>query len=171
MTETLNCDTRSYYYNKDGLLKIVNSLLEESHCVLKIACELNIIPLMFQLTTITGCLTSRTFLGGRAERNEWLLLHAFTEKNYIPPEKAIFYSKNSEDGSSNGKNKAAFSGGLVLEPKMGLYHKYILLMDFNSLYPSIIQEFNICFTTFDREKLVNFLYFCLIRRNDKNFKF
>lgn len=30
---------------------------------------------------------SRTLLGGRSERNEFLLLHAFTEKNFIPPDK------------------------------------------------------------------------------------
>jgi DNA polymerase alpha subunit A len=99
--------------------------------------------------------------GNRAERNEYLLLHEFHQLKYLVPEKRTAKQRiedlggGDETGVTAGNNsKAKYSGGLVLEPKKGLYDTFILLLDFNSLYPSLIQEYNLCFTTMDWSKNV-----------------
>lgn len=107
----------------------------------------------------TPALNARRPQGARAERIEYLLLHEFKRLGYLLPDKLPERVKSQgKDGKGGGKGKKskarrkpAYTGGLVLEPKRGLYDTSILLLDFNSLYPSIIQEYNICFTTVDRE--------------------
>ncbi|CAJ0826557.1 15440_t:CDS:2 [Entrophospora sp. SA101] len=49
--------------------------------------ELQILPLTKQLTSLAGNLWSKTLTGGRAERNEYLLLHEFHRLKYIYPDK------------------------------------------------------------------------------------
>ena len=125
--------------------------------------RLQIMPLSKQLTAISGNLLARTLKGHRAERIEYLLLHEFHRIKYIAPEKQR-YDEDSDDDSNGkkgkkrdrhaGRAKAAYQGGLVLEPKKGFYDSHVLLLDFASLYPSIIQEYDICFTTIDWSKFV-----------------
>ena len=101
-----------------------------------------------------------TLNGGRAVRNEFILLHEFHRLKYVCPDKSFSSKKaktntaEDEDGEeappAKGR-KAKYAGGLVFEPKRGLWDTYILVMDFNSLYPSIIQEYNIDFTTVERD--------------------
>jgi DNA polymerase alpha subunit A len=110
------------------------------------------------LTNLAGNSWARTLTGTRAERNEYILLHEFHRNKYICPDKQSFKGRqqadeeNQEEENGNGKKKDKYKGGLVFEPEKGLYDKFVLVMDFNSLYPSIIQEYNICFTTVERPK-------------------
>jgi DNA polymerase elongation subunit (family B) len=59
--------------------------------------------------------------------------------------------EDDPDAAKTSKGKRdKYKGSLVFEPKKGLLDKFIFVMDFNSLYPSIIQEYNIDFTTVER---------------------
>lgn len=155
---------RAAFSKTQSLLELLESTVLDATFCLGIAAELNALPLAAQITNVCGNVLSRTLAGGRSERNEFLLLHAFTDRNFIVPDKvygkkplpvALVEPTEDDDelnagGDKKGKSarrKPAYTGGLVLEPKKGFYDKYILLVDFNSLYPSIIQEYNICFTT------------------------
>ncbi|KAF7254938.1 hypothetical protein EG68_08718 [Paragonimus skrjabini miyazakii] len=166
-----SADLRCLFASSDLAKQLIDFCLSDAHLVLRLAHQLQILPLAVQITSICGNVLSRTLSGGRAERNEALLLHAFTQHGYIvpdPPQQGRrgrggtgpthdewdveHADEPAQSGAAaGGRRKPAYIGGLVLEPKKGFYDKYILLLDFNSLYPSIIQEFNICFTTVDRE--------------------
>ncbi|XP_022162761.1 DNA polymerase alpha catalytic subunit [Myzus persicae] len=160
----LSDDEVSYMYcSAVSLMQLIKFTIMDTSCIMRLMCQMNVLPLALQITKVAGNLLSRTLIGGRAERNEYLLLHAFNEKGYILPDKQ--YKKRSvnknednveeENTKKNGRKKAQYLGGLVLDPKIGFYDKMILLMDFNSLYPSIIQEYNICFTTVSFRTLVS----------------
>jgi DNA polymerase delta subunit 1 len=41
----------------------------------------------------------------------------------------------------------SFVGGLVFEPFSGFYDRPIAVLDFSSLYPSIMIAHNLCYTT------------------------
>lgn len=95
--------------------------------------KFDILPLTKVLTNIAGNLWVKSLQNARAERNEMLLMHEFYKEKYLWPDK---YPSNIQEEQE--KKKAKYGGGKVLEPIPGLYERIILLLDFNSLYPSII---------------------------------
>ena len=154
----------------DGIRALADHTLCDALLAIRLAWRLQALPLTRQLSNLAGNLWANSLLNKRAERNEWLLVHEFKRLKYIVPDKQPWgkakgfggfdeggdFDQGDEDNGGAGpttfkrRKAAAYSGGLVLEPKAGLYDKLVLLLDFNSLYPSIIREYNICFTTVER---------------------
>uniref|UniRef100_A0A452U9K8 DNA polymerase n=1 Tax=Ursus maritimus TaxID=29073 RepID=A0A452U9K8_URSMA len=83
-------NVRNMYSESSHLLYLLEHTWKDARFILQIMCELNVLPLALQITNIAGNIMSRTLMGGRSERNEFLLLHAFYENNYIVPDKQIF---------------------------------------------------------------------------------
>ncbi|EPX72706.1 DNA polymerase alpha catalytic subunit [Schizosaccharomyces octosporus yFS286] len=142
-----------------GLLDYVTHCEIDTYFIAAVGFQVQMLQLSKNLTNIAGNSWARTLAGTRAERNEFILLHEFKKNGYIVPDKQYNTKRNVdildlEDSEfqeeTPGKKKDKYKGGLVFEPQKGLYDTCILVMDFNSLYPSIIQEYNICFTTVQR---------------------
>ncbi|XP_057770285.1 DNA polymerase alpha catalytic subunit [Salvia miltiorrhiza] len=168
-------DIPEMFQSSGSLMELIEYGETDAWLSMELMFHLSVLPLTRQLTNISGNLWHKTLQGARAQRVEYLLLHAFHAKKFIVPDKFSPQSRDTrtvkrkssagadendlddtnfdeapEDSHGKTKKGPSYAGGLVLEPKKGLYDKYILLLDFNSLYPSIIQEYNICFTTVER---------------------
>ncbi|VDC06072.1 unnamed protein product [Peniophora sp. CBMAI 1063] len=160
-------DTAGYFdgavSEPERLMMFVRHCELDGHYQMAIASKVQILPLTRQLTNLAGNSWNKTLGGGRAERNEYILLHEFHRLKYICPDKswgkkAVKVKEDPDDENEPGTvvtksgktRRDKYKGGLVFEPKRGLWDRYILVMDFNSLYPSIIQEYNIDFTTVEK---------------------
>ncbi|KAG8945626.1 DNA-directed DNA polymerase alpha catalytic subunit pol1 [Tulasnella sp. 424] len=163
-------DTAMYFDSTvgspDRLLGFVRHCEVDAFLQMALSGKVQMLPLTKQLTSLAGNSWNKTLNGGRAERNEYILLHEFHRLKYICPDKSwtkkgpatnvkaevkeeVEDGENPTGGAQNAAKpkKDKYKGGLVFEPKRGLWDTFVLVMDFNSLYPSIIQEFNIDFTT------------------------
>ncbi|XP_020880937.1 DNA polymerase alpha catalytic subunit [Arabidopsis lyrata subsp. lyrata] len=173
-------DIPKMFQSSKTLVELIECGETDAWLSMELMFHLSVLPLTLQLTNISGNLWGKTLQGARSQRIEYYLLHTFHSKKYILPDKisqrmkeiksskrrmnygpedrnveeldADLALENDPSKGSKTKKGPAYAGGLVLEPKRGLYDKYVLLLDFNSLYPSIIQEYNICFTTMPRSE-------------------
>ncbi|ODQ83210.1 hypothetical protein BABINDRAFT_159651 [Babjeviella inositovora NRRL Y-12698] len=155
----INYNNPQYADDSSMLLMALRENASVARIAADIAFAMQILSLSKQLTNLAGNAWAHTLGGTRAGRNEYILLHEFAREGYVVPDKSNSFARNQavkpeipeEDAATVTSNKKPkYQGGLVFEPEKGLHKNHILVMDFNSLYPSIIQEFNICFTTVER---------------------
>lgn len=96
------------FYTPQDLIKLIVCSMQDAMYIIKMMFELNVIPLALQITNIAGNVMSKTLLGGRSERNEFLLLHAFSDRDYIVPDKT--FKKKTENQSASARKKPTYAG-------------------------------------------------------------
>jgi DNA polymerase alpha subunit A len=152
------------YFNEDSPMVMVYKCREESELTFAIMNHFELLQTTRSLSNICGNLWKRSLENRRAERNEFFIMHECKKRQLIIPDK--FRREKDEEEENEPRRK--YQGGMVLEPQKGFYSDYILLLDFNSLYPSIIREYNICFSKIERPKLpLDFYYKSKARKKER----
>lgn len=126
---------------------------EMNRNALSFAITLNVIPSALETARLTRCPIDAVMRYERSTVVEWLLLHKFVTLNCIPPSfhNTTTASSNMEEkgdasGGESTTTETSYVGGLVLDSKRGVYKEsHIKLLDFKSLYPSIILKYQISF--------------------------
>ncbi len=129
-------------WNNGNMKKFIDYSQRDAELVLKLIIEKNLLDKFFELAKVSGLLLQDS-LGGQSQRHECKLLHEFFRRGILMPCKpeALELRKYKDE-----REKKGLKGALVLEPKAGL-HNSVLVLDFASLYPSIIRTYNVCPTT------------------------
>jgi DNA polymerase I len=126
----------------EQLKKLVSYCLKDSILAMNLLLKRDLLDKYVALSKISGSLLNDILGGGEIQRIENYLLREFDKEGYMLPTKLDRGSM--ENG--NGDKKDSLKGGFVLEPKPGL-HSMVLVLDFKSMYPSLIRTYNICPTT------------------------
>lgn len=104
--------------------------------------KLKLLDKYLALSKVSGTLIQDTIEGGETTKIEHYLLREFNNEGYVmqcrPDQRTVM--------ERDKMKKKELVGGYVIEPEKGL-HKNVVVLDFASMYPSIIRTFNICPTT------------------------
>lgn len=133
--ENVEIDKLAYVWDKhpENLEPFCKYNLQDSMLTYKL-CE-KLLPNIIELTRIVGlplCDVSNT---GYSQLVEWYLIRRAKDFNELVPERP----HKEETDERRGKT---YKGAFVYQPKPGLY-KNVVILDFRSLYPSIMISHNI----------------------------
>lgn len=124
--------------------RFVEYARRDAELVMQLAIEERLIDRHIALARRSGVLIQDAIQGGQSIKIDSLILRAFRDNG------RVMGRKPTQDEASDRENEKRWQGGItgaiVLDPRPGLFEKVIVL-DYQSLYPSVMMGNNICFTT------------------------
>ncbi|MFH1445514.1 MAG: DNA-directed DNA polymerase [Nanoarchaeota archaeon] len=122
--------------------RLVKYSEKDSILALNLVLKLNLIDKYLALARVSGVLLQDSLNSGETVRIENFLLREFNKQGFIYSQKP----NQTEVDKREQQRRVELKGGFVIEPVKDL-HSSVFVLDFKSMYPSIIISFNICPTT------------------------
>ncbi len=143
--------------NGEELTKLIEYSRKDSELALMFFMKLKLLDKYMALSRTSGMLLQDIIDSGQSQMIEMLLLRAFSlEKRVMPPRPQTEGNWNADDDENNDgmetesksedDDTEELKGGEVLPPKKGLLEN-IVILDYKSLYPTIMMAHNLCYTT------------------------
>lgn len=125
---------------REDLSKFIEYCRKDATLSLKLVLDRGMLDKFVELSKVSGLLL-QDVMGGQTRRIETMILHEFRKKGFVMP---LAPSKNELVRRTKERDKQGLKGAIVLEPKKGLQAEgCVLVLDFKSLYPSIMRTYNI----------------------------
>ncbi len=122
--------------------RLVSYSAQDSVLAMNLVEKLMLMDKYIALSRVSGTLLNDTLSSGETSRIENYLLREFNKEGFVFPSKP----DQQEVARRDELRRTELKGGFVLEPEKGL-HSNVVVLDFKSMYPSIIRTYNICPTT------------------------
>jgi DNA polymerase delta subunit 1 len=118
--------------------------LKDAYLPWQLMCKLSIIVNYIEMARVTGVPLNFILTRGQQIKVFSMLLRKTKKVSMLIPHVAR--------AGGAGEGDASFEGATVIEPKKAFYEVPIATLDFASLYPSIMQAYNLCYSTLVHEK-------------------
>ena len=117
---------------------VLSHVIQRAEVGLRIMRKLDIVNVAGEFSRVLGIDLVSTLSRGSQYRVEAVLLRIAHREGFLAPSP----SKMQVAGQASLEEIA-----LVMEPSSKLYHDPVVVLDFQSLYPSIMIAYNMCFST------------------------
>ncbi|WNY28867.1 hypothetical protein MmiEs2_10800 [Methanimicrococcus stummii] len=134
-------EMEKYWFDSGELLaQFINYSRRDSELAIELLLHLKILDKYVALARITNSVVQETLDGGQTSMVEQVMLKEYGRHQRVMPVKPDGEAYEERDGDDELK------GGAVLDPVRGL-HENVIILDYKSLYPTIMMAHNLCYTT------------------------
>lgn len=135
-----------WFDNGQKLADFINYSRRDSELAIDLLLQLKILDKYVALARITNSVIQETLDGGQTSMVEQVMLKEYGKHDRVMPIKPDGEAYEERD------NEEDLKGGAVLDPVRGL-HENVIILDYKSLYPTIMMAHNLCYTTIVQDRL------------------